>query len=90
MSEGPDPSADAVEKELGADLDQTGRANRLNHGSRHTDHAVAIQVLMETGFGDFDRAARSRHRLRRRDEVAAAVGGPNENTGRQRLFQATS
>ena len=32
---------------------------------------------METRFGSFDRAARSRHRLRRRDEVAVAVGGPN-------------
>src|SRR5260221_656207 len=32
---------------------------------------------MEGRFGGFDDAARSRHRLRGRDEVATAVGGPN-------------
>ena len=42
-------------KNLVADFDQAGRADRLNHGSAGiTDHAVAIQVLMETRFGIFD------------------------------------
>ena len=31
-------------------LDQTGRASSFDHGSGHTDRAVAIQVLMETGL----------------------------------------
>src|SRR6266849_4923322 len=45
------PAADAIEKEILANLGQAGLSERLDHsggGGRNADHSVAIEVLVET------------------------------------------
>src|SRR5713101_7532300 len=45
---------------------------------RRADHAIAVQVLLETALDRLQRGARSRHGVEcNRDEIAVAVGVPD-------------
>ena len=71
-------STDRIEKIVVPNLDQAGRSIRLDHRRAGTDHAVAVQVLLETGFERFQRRAAARHHADGvREVVAAAVGVPD-------------
>ena len=76
---GSGPAADAVEVEISANLDQAGRTERLDHRGGNADHAVAIEVLVETRLQRFQRAAGSRHQSAGGvgDDVAGIVGVPD-------------
>src|SRR5260370_25986376 len=74
---GPRRSADRKQKIVVRDLNQAGRSIRLDHRRVRTDHAVAIEVLVETGFGDLQRCPASRHDAGSGLEIAVAVGVPD-------------
>src|ERR1700730_6021314 len=44
----------------------------------NSDHAIAIEILVESIFGRFQRSAGPRYDRAHRDEVAAAVGIPDD------------
>ena len=68
----------AVEKKTISNLGQTCRSERLNHGVRNADRAVAVQVLMESGLQRLQcRANAGYHPDDIGDVVAAAVGVPD-------------
>ena len=54
-----------IKKIVAPNLNQAGRSECLDHRRgrrcRRTDHAVAVQVLVETGLERLQRGARSRH-----------------------------
>src|SRR5258705_149622 len=64
---------------MSADLGQAGGTIRLDHRLRRrcgrTDHAVAVQVLMETGLDRLQRGARSRHGGKSIRELIAVIVG---------------
>src|SRR5207244_3247044 len=68
----------ASEEEIGTDPNQARRAVRLDDRRWHTDHAVAVQILMEARLQRLQRGAAAR---RSSDdvgrEVAVVVGGPH-------------
>src|SRR5438552_3404720 len=69
-------TADAIKEKIAPSLNQTGRANRLDHAT-NTDYPIAVQVLMETGLERFQSGVISRHQANIGDVVAAAVGAPD-------------
>ena len=78
FSAGPDPLR-VVKIELIRNLGQAGRPDPVWITVRgRTDHAVAVQVLLEDRLERFQRVAISRHRADQiSGVVAVAVGGPH-------------
>src|SRR5260370_31843383 len=71
---GPRRSADRKQKIVVRDLNQAGRSIRLDHRRVETGHAVAIEILVETGFGGLQRRSASRHAAESGSQMDAACG----------------